>query len=207
MQVLQSSPQRSAKTNHMDLREARLKGAIQSSAAERYSILRTFETSLELFSPTHSDTSVLCDHLLEHHNQQGASSLWDMRYSLRMNMLAHVPELNMVAVGSMAGRVAVLRLTQPPRGCQPRRCFRIEWILPRATEEDRGLRPYCSLLGIAAAPYPEPGAVMLNLYNRRRAPSEQPRYRLILHYMDHTILQYVISQGDPNSDDLVLRSL
>ncbi len=204
LRVLHDSPLRKARSHEMDLAEARFKGAISRNAAARYSILRTYDTVVELLPPNMMDTSVVCTSLLERHNQHNASPLWDMPFSFRMSMILHVPELNMVIIGSMSGRVAVLRLTQPPKGCQPRRAFRVEWILPRASEENRRLRPYYSLLGIAVSPVPQTGARKLDLYDRNRPHVPPRRWRLLLNYMDHTILQYAIERVDPEKNDLAL---
>lgn len=132
-----------------------------------------------------------------------------MRFGKRCSMLLRIPELNLVIMGSMCGRVALLTLTKPPqleealapsRTRVPRRAFRVDGVLPFEAEEKSKERPFVCLLGIAASPVPEERARGLELRRRRRGQeggrvveAEPPRrWRLILNYQDHTVLQYDI---------------
>lgn len=141
-----------------------------------------------------------------------------------------IPELNLVVLGSMNGRVALLTLTQPPpheqpidpdtktstKPRRPRRAFRVDAVLPLASDEAVKPRPNCCLHGMAVSPIPETGAG-LRLRRRRSAvyggrhhqrltrsgdtEEEMPRrWRLLLYYQDHTILQYEIVQREDGED-------
>jgi len=203
MRVLKNAALRKAKTRSVKLPEACASGIVRPGLNKQYWILRTFESSAELFSLDSEDTSVYCDSIAPRLPRSGPPLPWDVPLAKRLSLVAHVPELSLVAVGSMDGRVALLRLTRPPAGCQPRRAFRVEHVLPRPTDEYRRLRPRACLHGLAVGPYKEPGARKLDLFHRfRRSDPFQKAWRLILHYQDHTILQYTIMQSDPDEDEV-----
>lgn len=124
-------------------------------------------------------------------------------------MLLRIPELNLVIMGSMCGRVALITLTKPPQpedtspqdtANVPRRAFRVDAVLPFDTEERSRERPFVCLLGIAVSPVPEARARGLELRRRRQTrhggreiePGPPRRWRLILNYQDHTVMQYEI---------------
>jgi hypothetical protein len=69
--------------------------------------------------------------------------------------------------------------------------FRLDMILPRKKEEEEGLRPNLPLYGLAVAP----------LQASSGRASRGRRWRLILHYYDHTVLSYELSR-DGETDDL-----
>lgn len=122
----------------------------------------------------------------------------------RVNMTLHVPELNLVVAACQSGRVALVSLIKAawalPTVCGDR-CMRVDKILPTASEEDkRRVRPDVSLFGIAMGPVQEADDGTLRLRSRKVRESFSPRYRLILHYRDHTILSYLVSR--PSPDDL-----
>jgi hypothetical protein len=130
-------------------------------------------------------------------------------YSKRLNMLAWVPELALVVVGSQAGRVMLVSLIKPnnpveaedeDKAGEGHFCFCIEKVLPSDEEEKGGLRPDCPLFGIAIGPLQE--VIQdddLKLKDKRRRVSGDT-YRLMLHYRNHTILSYQIRR--PSGRDL-----
>lgn len=69
--------------------------------------------------------------------------------------------------------------------------FRVDTILPTRTEElseaDGGLklRPNCSLLGIAISP----------IWKGEGKHNDRRRWRLMLHYANHTIIGYELSRN------------
>lgn len=133
---------------------------------------------------------------------------WDMEFGKRCSMLLTIPELHLVIMGSMCGRVALLTLTKPPRADNvPRRAFRVDAVLPFQYEEETSERPFVCLLGIAVSPMPESRSRGLELRRRRRVgkggarsiePEPPRRWRLMLNYQDHTIMQYDIVKRDHN---------
>ncbi|KAL8360135.1 hypothetical protein RB598_008450 [Gaeumannomyces tritici] len=175
----------------------------------RNAVLRATGEDVELFCLDPSRASIICRRLLPPHNPDKVKEPWDMDYSNRVCMKHCIPELNLVVVGSTCGRVALLRLTKARRGWrQIRHGFRVEWVLPRTREEQRKARPHVWMVGMAVSRVPQPGARGVNLFppgrgERRR--HNQPlvadpvyRWRLMLHFMDHTILTYTIEDSDPN---------
>lgn len=178
------------------------------------SFLRAYDDGAEILSlePKEDGCGVVCHHVLTNVNLYRQRTYWDMQFSNRCSMLLTIPELNLVVLGSMCGRVALLTLTQPPPCLlDPRlnapRTFRVEAVLPLDTEDEARERPYVCLLGMAVSPVPETRVLGLSLRKTRRAAyggrktrkmlpgAEAPapkRWRLILNYMDHSILQYDI---------------
>lgn len=100
-----------------------------------------------------------------------------------------IVELNLVVVGSQVGRVALLSLTRPEDSFSqhgPVTMFRIDRILPTKRDEVEGFRPTAPLLGIAVSPL------------QGQQMKERKRWRLIMHYYDHSILSYELSREGDN---------
>ncbi|KAJ5612710.1 hypothetical protein N7510_005904 [Penicillium lagena] len=69
----------------------------------------------------------------------------------RFNMIKYIPDLGLVLATSQKGRVAIISLTwQEKIGY----AFRVDWIVPFATQERDDERPMLPLLGMAASPMP-----------------------------------------------------
>ena len=124
----------------------------------------------------------------------------------RLNMIDHIPELAVVALGNQAGRVALLTATYWPE--EHRYGFKIEVILPYKSQEEKGMRPESPLLGMAISPVQGQG---LRAYSPshsmpetalRKGIDTSGRYRLLMMYYDQTILSYEISR--PCADGEVL---
>lgn len=183
-----------------------------------FHLLRTSLTDIRLEPFDRAAPGVHCRFVLPHHPPGLGSSPWDMHpvYSERVSMLIHVPELNLVVAGSPTGRVALVTLTRTARrlqGSTPvRHGFRVDRVLPRRAEDKRGLRPSCTLIGVAVSPVPHRRARGLDLYppppsggaETRRELPPPVMYRLILHYKDHTILMYEIARGLDEEEDLMI---
>ncbi|KAH8910667.1 hypothetical protein BR93DRAFT_974767 [Coniochaeta sp. PMI_546] len=214
LEFFSASSNREQHTNVVEMRHVRLPPHL----SENFSIMRATTTSVELQSLDNESASVLCRDVLPHHNHhRRRAAPWDLNPSIseRITMYLHVPELGLVVLGSLNGRVALLSLTRPPRrhgfgplrsgasgqGVKIRRAFRIEAVLPRKKEEDRGLRPWCTLHGIAISPVPDHRAKGLALLTDEWRPRS---WRLILHYMDHTILMYDISRHEEEGNLLII---
>lgn len=107
----------------------------------------------------------------------------------RLNMIALLPDLGVVAVASQRGRAAVFSLTEDPTPDDEGLTtfgLRLDWILPFKSQEECGFRPAGKpLLGIAASPIP--GSLGLDA-----SPGRRRRWRLMLTYSDFTILSYEI---------------
>lgn len=181
------------------------------------SFLRAYEDCAEVVSVENHEegAGLICNDMLPSINFGRQPTFWDMRYGARCSMLLTIPQLSLVILGSMCGRVALLTLTKPPltdppNRMRPKRAFRVEAVLPFDSEDKKRDRPYVCLLGIAVSPVPETSAQGLELRKRRSAayggrkyretmpelePAAPTRWRLILNYMDHTVLQYDIVKG------------
>ncbi|OIW35380.1 hypothetical protein CONLIGDRAFT_566950, partial [Coniochaeta ligniaria NRRL 30616] len=214
LEFFSASGNREQNTNVVETRHFRL----QPHLSENFSIMRASTTSVELQSLDSKSASVLCRDVLPHHNHyRRRAAPWDLNPNIseRVTMYLHVPELGVVVLGSLNGRVALLSLTRPPgrhgfgplrsgastKGVKVRRAFRVEAILPRKKDEDRGLRPWCTLHGIAISPVPDHRAKGLALLADGWRPQT---WRLILHYVDHTILMYDISRHEEEGDLLIV---
>jgi hypothetical protein len=198
LQFMGGSVIRQGLVNTVDFRRARF----PSYLTRNFSLLRTTTSGVELQSLDPRSASVMCKDVIVAHNRT-ANIPWDLNSAIseRISMLHHVPELSLVVMGSLCGRVALISLTKPPSriaGGRARRAFRVECVLPRASE-DR-LRPFATLHGIAVSPVHDYRAGALRL---RRPGRRTLQYRLILHYMDHTILMYDIARRSPDEDLMI----
>ncbi|KAL2171128.1 hypothetical protein VTG60DRAFT_3643 [Thermothelomyces hinnuleus] len=190
---------RQRRTKHVDFAKADL----PSHVVKGFCLLRTSPTDAELQPFDREAPCIECKYLITHSNHfGGAGAPWDLHpaYSERLSMLIHVPELSLVVAGSPTGRVALLTLTRTARRLHMatvRHGFRVECVLPRKEEEDKKLRPACTLIGVAMSPAPSRRSQALELRPETEAPvpSAPTVYRLILHYKDHTILMYDVARG------------
>ena len=109
----------------------------------------------------------------------------------RFNMVAHIPELNIILVGSQCGEVVVVVLTQllDPNGLRdPFFTFRQEAVLPLPQHLEKyklKMRPRTLLLGMTTSPIQS----TIDVDNKELVGR---RWRVILHYYDHTIVSYEI---------------
>lgn len=199
-----------------------------SAMLRNISFLRANEEDVEMLTldDAEHDVGQVCHHVLTNINVHRRTTPWDMRYAQRCSMLLTIPELHLVVLGSMCGRVALLTLTKPPDAHataedhdlprRPRRAFRVDSVLPFKSNEDEFPRPQVCLLGIAVSPMPETESVAgmrrrrPTAYGGRRrgagAPPEMEpeaprRWRLLLYYMDHTILKYEIAKRASAEED------
>ncbi|KAG5974320.1 hypothetical protein E4U56_004832 [Claviceps arundinis] len=112
----------------------------------------------------------------------------------RMDKVVHIPELFLLVIRSGLGRVMLVtptRLARPikkPTGVL-RYGLRLEWVLPRRSDEAvyrTNMRP---LHGMAVGPVQGAG-VTGRREGRQQAAMTPKRYRLMLHYRNHDILTY-----------------
>jgi hypothetical protein len=183
-------------------------------------LLRTTATDIEMQPLDASYNGVICRSVLVSQcvRRPPEPLPHDLQSNLaeRTSMLCHVPELNLVVVGSLTGRVALLTLTKAGAkhkvfddgGGSPRvkRGFRVDWILPRLQEEKARVRPWAPLHGIAISPIPHAAAKGLDLRPAKGGHKymRTARYRLLLHYADHTILKYDIARNAEDGPDLFI---
>lgn len=192
--------ERQNNTKHVDFAKADLPNHV----VKGFCLLRTSPTDVELQPFDREATCIECKYLITHNNHLigGATAPWDLHpaYSERLSMLIHVPELSLVVAGSPTGRVALLTLTRTAKRLHMatvRHGFRVECVLPRKEEEDKKLRPACTLVGVAMSPAPYRRSQALELRSEAEASAVSVPivYRLILHYKDHTILMYDVARA------------
>ncbi|KAI4731082.1 hypothetical protein E4T49_01210 [Aureobasidium sp. EXF-10728] len=129
----------------------------------------------------------------------------------RINMYAQIPSLGIVIIATQQGRVAVLSLTQTvtrmldyekvkpnhpslERSRMEKRIYgyRVDHILPLASQEEAGHRPKAGIHGIAVGP----------VQGTENLEDGLKRWRLLVHYQDLSVLAYEI--GKPSRDQLDL---
>lgn len=126
----------------------------------------------------------------------------------RMDVLACIPELSLVLIASQVGRVALCTITRRMSEKRPGRLgkqvsMRVEAVLPTDLEELEKLRPSFGLLGMAVGPVISGTAKRSSEFAAgapSRADAAPKRFRLMLHYYDHTILSYELSRGLEGED-------
>lgn len=165
--------------------------------ADGSSILRTYETDLELRSYDEGGVGIMFEHAIRQ-NRPPQTVLPNMGWSHeRLSNLFHVPELSLVVAASLCGRVALVTLTRSKHEhLSFKRGFKIEAILPTKSDEDKRLRPICPLLGVAISP-----VYLAGTPNKADQPPAPRRYRIMLHYYDLRILSYELSR-DSTTDVL-----
>ncbi|MCJ1381031.1 hypothetical protein MMC17_004140 [Xylographa soralifera] len=129
-------------------------------------------------SSAHPIPATHLTHMLDQHIP--ASHAW-LRQFDRLSMSLQIPFLGIVILASQAGRVALLTLTR--HGRTPSCAFRLDWVLPFASQEQRGERPAAPLLGVAVGPVQGSGP-------------QPKRWRLMLTYYDYSVLSYEIGRGE-----------
>ena len=187
------------------------KADLTANLVKNYCLLRTTMTGIELQPFDRDAPCIECKLLLTHHNHTGMTTPWDFHppYSERINMLVHVPELSLVVAGSPTGRVGLITLTKTAKRLHLTRVrygFRVDCVLPRKAEDDRRLRPGCTLIGLAVSPVPTHHQGRgLRLRPKRGAGREAAAmWRLMLHYKDHTILMYDLARRDADQELLIV---
>ncbi|KAI0164710.1 hypothetical protein GGR57DRAFT_208871 [Xylariaceae sp. FL1272] len=152
-------------------------------SGSHFSILRTYETGIELCGGN-GQVGIMLDHAI-YQTRPRRGFMPGLPFAPeRLGNLVHIPELFLVAAGSLCGRVALITLTRPMDSRYSfRRGFKIEAILPTAADEDKFIRPICPLLGVAVGPI---------LSSGNEDPFDARRYRIMIQYYDLRILSYEI---------------
>lgn len=112
------------------------------------SFLRANSEDVEMLDLDKNGCGVACHHVLPALTHDESLIPWDYHgLGKRVAMLLTIPELHLVILGSMHGRVALLTLTKPPKaeGSHiPPRAFRVDAVLPFKSEVRR--QPWVCLL-------------------------------------------------------------
>lgn len=134
----------------------------------------------------------------------------------KFNMTLQIPELGIVVAGSPSGRVCLMTLHQvwpnpfadDAKGkAQPVFLHRVDVVLPTKGQEARNERPTEVLVGIASGPVFDASYEDCCVSNGVFRPR---RWKLLLLYMDETVLSYEIWRDRPlnaRANDAVHRTL
>lgn len=102
------------------------------------SFLRANTEDIEMLNLDKDGCGVACHYVLPPLPHHQSLVPWDYHgMGKRISMLLTIPELNLVILGSMHGRVALVTLTKPPKleGSRvPLRAFRVDAVLPFQNE-------------------------------------------------------------------------
>ncbi|MCJ1286514.1 hypothetical protein MMC26_005860 [Xylographa opegraphella] len=134
----------------------------------------------------HAIPATYLTHMLDQHIPISHSRIHQYN---RLIMSLQIPTLGIVILASPIGRVALLTLTR--QGPTNRCAFRLDWLLPFKSQENRGERPEAALLGIAVGPVQGSGP-------------EPRRWRLMLTYHDYSVLSYEIGRGEGRADEVLI---
>lgn len=172
--------------------------------AKRHRMLRLYEKDLEMVALREDATGseremgVLCPDTLTFAGFSDRSLRPHFRACSRLNMVAHVPELSMVVVASPVGKAMLVTPTQlsTPLACAEgkwKHGLRVEWILPRKSDEMGTANSRRPLHGMAIGPVQDERGVGGRASERASMPR---RYRLMLHYQNHDIATYEITREE-----------
>ncbi|KAE9987558.1 hypothetical protein EG328_000550 [Venturia inaequalis] len=133
--------------------------------------------------------NVLDQNVVDGPEDEDPKPWFDNQHMDRLSLQAHIPELGIVITATPKGRAAVYTLCQSPDGPEdaPVYFHRLDWMLPLKSQEDAGERPLAKLIGIATGP-------LQGTLGPPRDGAKSRRYRLMLHYSDHTILSYLLQK-------------
>lgn len=174
--------------------------------AKNYHLLRALEKDMELrnLKPRkrqgQSEIGILCPDVLTFGDFSDRQLRPFFRAASRLNMVVHVPELSLVVVGSPVGRVLLLTPTRLA-GKQAHDVgfwhygFRVEWILPRASEEIEPKETRRPLHGLAIGPVQEDWKFQKHQGQVDKATMPR-RYRLMLHFRNHDIMTFEITRAE-----------
>ncbi|KAH8819165.1 CRT10-domain-containing protein, partial [Xylogone sp. PMI_703] len=170
-------------------------------------IMRIFQNHIDLQPPTKHMHHTVCKKLLKQRIPEDV--LFQLQHIDRLSIHAVIEELNLVVVASQVGRVALLTLTRPEDSWStngPVTLFRVDMFLPFRKQEDEGLRPVVPLLGMTVGPMQSKDMIHKDEEASSSVPGSRRvtglgvdsrrRWRLILHYYDHTVLTYEISRKE-----------
>ena len=168
-----------------------------AKVSERYRFLRTYEKDIEMRmvqDPTEKQTdeySVVCPGVVVYKTNETAMMRRLFDATSRLNMTAHVPELCLVVVGSAQGNVVLVTPTRLAKPIKYRRGkwkhgFRVEYVLPRRSDQEARKTPDRPLHGIAVGPVAPDGDAT--------SAATPKRFRLMIHFRNHEILTYELTR-------------
>ena len=178
-----------------------------NSVFPKYHFFHTFEDTIQMTGQSYNEEkhSMTCTHLMPFGFFRDPDLGHHFRACGRLNMLVHIPELKLIIVGSPTGYVALITPTvrKHRQGCwrlvgtnhqsMPDYGFHVEQILPSVEEVKEHRKKLRPLHGIAVSPV-QGGPDEESPHFWPGLPSR--RYRLMMHYRDHSIMTYVITRTE-----------
>ncbi|MCJ1439806.1 MAG: hypothetical protein MMC23_000287 [Stictis urceolatum] len=186
-----------------------------------FNILHTGAEIVTLLRPPFEDATAICVDPCHQHIQRNLLGL--MQHD-RLCLTSYIPDISIFIAGTQAGRVAVFSLCELKAESRRRKAretegfkrtplmskikgwgrdqhaMRLDWVLPFKSQEARGDRPTCPLMGLSSAPVQGEEKVedglrigrggMASGKGKERARQWRGRWRLMLTYMDNTVLTY-----------------
>ncbi|KAI9843785.1 MAG: hypothetical protein M1838_002472 [Thelocarpon superellum] len=176
-------------------------GELDDNGPPPFAILHMTERTIRFMPDSLAEPTAVYAHAMA--QDLTAPALFALRPFKRLNLIASIPELGIVAVGTQMGRVALLALTRLARDKRPG--FRVDAILPLPSQERQAIRPLQALLGVAAGPIQgrervadttrsEAQSNPRLLHQHWRRVESRRRYRLMMTYYDGTVLSYEIGR-------------
>ncbi|KAG6229993.1 hypothetical protein E4U25_007327 [Claviceps purpurea] len=178
----------------------------------RYHIIRMYEQGFEMHPLGEKkggpkrlpEYGVLCPLALRMGSWSGGEVRPHFHDTNRLSMVLHIPELYLIVIGSAIGRVMLItptRLAHPIEKADGvlHHGLRLEWVLPRKSDEAVFRTRKRPLHGMAVGPVQTDGVMDHGLGKQRgwaEAAAMPKRYRLMLHYRNHDILTYELSREE-----------
>ena len=198
---------RTVRIRYKNLRQS--SGMVKGSKRLPFSLLYTTKDSVGLLGNPHRGVDVFLDDVLKQETPPELDRLVEFS---RLNMSAQIPEFGLVVIACQVGRVALLTTTQGKGRRKPG--MRLDWMLPFKSQEEKGDRPNVPLIGIAVGPIQ--GRLFATNRPEETLPGEahseswrkvEPmrRYRLMLTYLDQTVLSYEIGRLGPGQGDPAIK--
>lgn len=171
--------------------------SLSPGLSERYKFLITYSNDVTLLGTqgrgvdkaVADDSEIACTQILD--TGQSSPELRRLFYATdRLSMLAQIPELNLLVVGSAVGYVVLItptKMAEPLPTADDRywdHGFRVEAVLPRDSDERLYRETKRPLHGLAVGPvaYGSSGP-------------RTKRFRIVLHYRNHDIFTYEVGRA------------
>ncbi|GAB0141578.1 hypothetical protein EsHS_00002165 [Epichloe bromicola] len=173
--------------------------------AERYHMLRMYEKDIEMRPLDKANQKglpeygILCPYALTMGLSPGRAMRPHFQATSRLNVVVHIPELFLIVIGSSIGRVVLVTPTRLAHAIEKwpgvlHHGLRLEWVLPRESDEAVFRTNKRPLHGMAVSPVQDDG--VMGRKDEKQRGAVPRRYRLMLHYRNHDILTYELSREE-----------